>query len=415
MASYSRSAGASSPATTMTPATSSSNSQFSTIDTIAKVRKPSRVIRKLSRPLEKSSLDLDRTSTEQGLGVCYAGDNNSGHDFGPATRSSHDLTWNSNTRAEARRAYHQRSTSGTSQFSTQTSGSYNRNGSFQHPWQQTPRPYTPPAATSYQGSVVSEFDRQRVSFADDERLNLRSTSTLSNHTLGGSVIPTRRDNLTLNTKSSERLKLALGTSSSSNLALNPNLASFSAETSATVVNTLSSPNDTISPSSFRSSMDRTYRLRSRSDAGAAEMGHSARGQIETIREARRKFEERERAKEERAAKDQVKAIEKRNLKEARRAEGRARKSTASERSRGRGDSGMNEKAGGSLEVHEGLFVSDYDSAPVQTPPATEPAFGPLPPPRRKAKATAAKKKTHSAWTTFMMWLRTRLLRMSKKR
>lgn len=430
MASYSRSGGTTArTATTKATTTTAtiSKSPFNHIEAIAKSNKPNRVIRKLSRPLEKSSLDLDRTSAEQGLGVYLTNDSTISYDLGSAARSLHDLTRSSNTTLGPRRNIHQRSTSGTSQFSSQTSGSYNRSGSFQHPFQQTPRPYTPPgAATSYQGSLSSELNREKEPLVEEETLDFRSPSTVSHHTVG-TLLPLLHENSPIiPIKSSERSPIVLGTSSSSNLHLNPSpsvftTSIFTTETATPPTNILLSSSDTISPPSFRSSMDRDFRLRSRSDAGAAERDYSARGQIEAVREARRQFEERERAKEERVAREQVRAMEKRIQKEARRAEGRARKSSASERSRGRGEIGMSEKMGmgqlgEGLEPREGLFARDYDSAPVQTPPATDPGFG-QPKQRRKAAetATAAKRKTHSAWTTFMMWLRTRFLRMSKKR
>src|SRR5271167_3033546 len=91
------------------------------------------MLRKLTQS-EKNSLDLNRPAIEQGLGLHAS-------DYGTGSRSVHDVSFQS-----AGRGYHNRSTSGTSQFSTTTAGSGHRAGSFVHPFQQTPRPYTPPQA-----------------------------------------------------------------------------------------------------------------------------------------------------------------------------------------------------------------------------------------------------------------------------
>jgi hypothetical protein len=94
------------------------------------------ILRKFTQS-EKNSLDLDRPATEQGLGIYSS-------DYVNPSRSVHDVSFN-----HARRG-HGRSMSGASQFSTATNGSGARTGSFVHPFQQTPRPYTPPLAQSYQ-------------------------------------------------------------------------------------------------------------------------------------------------------------------------------------------------------------------------------------------------------------------------
>jgi hypothetical protein len=150
-------------------------------------------------------------------------------------------------------------------------------------------------------------------------------------------------------------------------------------------------------------MDKGFRIRSRSEV-------DPRMRSESIREARRKFEEKEQAKAERIAQAEVKAIEKRNLREARQVEKGHRKSTASEGSRSkRSKSDLTAPH----EKTDGFVGWDYNSVPLQTPPHTaEDGFDP--PKRSRTAASTTKKKTHSAWTSFMMWLRTRLLRMGKR-
>jgi hypothetical protein len=145
-------------------------------------------------------------------------------------------------------------------------------------------------------------------------------------------------------------------------------------------------------------MDKGFRIRSRSEV-------DTRPRAETIQEARRKFQEKEQAKEEKAAREEIKALEKKQHKEAKEIERQHRRSSASEATRNkrsRSDLTSYEKA-------DGLIGRDYNSAPYNDPPIpAEDIF--VPPPR----GNTAKRKTHSAWTKFVMWLRTRILRMSKK-
>ena len=131
---------------------------------------------------------------------------------------------------------------------------------------------------------------------------------------------------------------------------------------------------------------------------------------ESIREARRKFEEKEQAKAERFAQAEVKAIEKRNLREARLMEKIHRKPAANERTKSKRSK---PDLTALLEKQDGFVGRDYNSVSIQTPPHTaEDGFDP--PRHSRTGASATKKKTRSAWASFMMWLRTRLLRMGKR-
>jgi hypothetical protein len=145
-------------------------------------------------------------------------------------------------------------------------------------------------------------------------------------------------------------------------------------------------------------MDKGFRIRSRSEV-------DTRPRAETIQEARRKFQEKEQAKEEKAAREEIKALEKRQHKEAKEIDRQHRRSSASEVTRSK-------RSKSDLTFHEKTEVlvgRDYNSASYQAPPlSTEDNF--TPPPR----SNTTKLKTHSAWTKFVMWLRTRFLRMSKK-
>jgi len=345
------------------------------------------ILKKLTQS-ERNSLDLDRPAAEQdGLGIHTSG-------YGTGSRSSHDVVFSQT----GRRGYHNRSTSGTSQFSTATAGSVHRTGSFVHPFQQTPRPYTPPLAPSYQGSLMgSEYSRDRDSPAltedeDQLRHTIRSTSNLSNRTppLTGASSPIISQPLRIQTIPTPNSRLALSTSHS-NLHSTLNLNSD-----------LISPTDTMSPTSaVRSSIDKGFRIRSRSEV-------DTRARSESIQEARRKFERKEQAKEEKAAREEIRALEKRNQKEARQIERGHRKSSTS-------DGARSKRSKSDLTMHEkgdGFIGWDYNSVPIQTPPHTAESFEGT---RRGRTTVSTKKKTHSAWTRLVMWLRTRFMRMGKSR
>ncbi|KAH7318955.1 hypothetical protein BKA65DRAFT_409494 [Rhexocercosporidium sp. MPI-PUGE-AT-0058] len=362
------------------------------------------ILRKLTQS-EKNSLDLDRPAAEQdGLGIEY------GHGYGSGygtSRSSHDV--------QLRRGYHNRSTSGTSQFSTATTGSGHRAGSFVHPFQQTPRPYTPPpiaASASYQNSLrESELDNNSPALTEDEDQNqLRSPSQSQNH-----VHPFRSpSNLSNHTTSPPSIT---GVSPSPNISLpqplrvqtnkqasSSRLALATSHTSlhnTTLSSEIASPTDTMSPvSAIRNSLDKGFRIRSRSEV-------DTRVRSETIQEARRKFEEKEQAKEEKAAREEIKALEKRQQKEARQIERGHRRSSASNDTRSK-----RSKSDLTMQEKDGFVGRDYNSVLQQQTP-TFSGFGDeqFHQPRRSG---TAKLKTHSAWTKFVMWIRTRFIRMNKK-
>jgi hypothetical protein len=349
------------------------------------------ILKKLTQS-ESNSLDLDRPAAEQNTGGIEI------YNYG--NRSSHDV-------ATSRRGYHHRSTSSASQFSTTTTGSGHRtfpgtsSGSFIHPFQQTQtRPFTPPPGlgASYQNSLredehdgESAHNRSPVLTEDEEQFrhhNIRSASNISNRTpsiTGPSTSPVISNPLRLQTKNNSASRLALATSHTS-------LHNFSE---------LGSPTETMSPASaIRTSMDKGFRIRSRSEV-------DSRPRAETIQEARRKFQEKEQLKEEKAARQEIKALEKKQHKEAKEIDRQHRRSSASEATRSkRSRSDLT-----SYEKGDGLVARDYNSASYQEPPL--PADEAFQSPRPRSHTT--KQKTHSAWTKFVMWLRTRILRMNKKR
>ena len=157
----------------------------------------------------------------------------------------------------------------------------------------------------------------------------------------------------------------------------------------------------MSPASvIRTSIDKGFRLRSRSEV-------DTRARSESIREARRKFDERQQAKDEKAAQEEIRALEKRNQKEARQIERGHRRSSVSDGTR-------NKRSKSDLTMHEkdGLYGHSYGSPPLNIPHDEEE----LEQPRRSQTGFASTKyKTHGTWTKFLMWFRTRLIRMGGKK
>jgi hypothetical protein len=155
----------------------------------------------------------------------------------------------------------------------------------------------------------------------------------------------------------------------------------------------------MSPSTIRTSIDKGFRIRSRSDVDTGVRST-------TIQEERRKFDEKEQLKNERLAQLEVQALEKRQAKEARKIVKAHRRSSASsgrpQRSRSDLTMPVQEKGGDS-------FARPYNSVPMQAPPFAGDEFEP--PRRSHTVISGTKKKTHSSWTKFMMWLRTRFIRM----
>ncbi|KAF4617035.1 hypothetical protein G7Y89_g15113 [Cudoniella acicularis] len=348
------------------------------------------MLKKLTQS-EKNSLDLDRPIAEQdvfGSGVGL-------FEYGTGPRSSHDVVFSTT----GRRGYHNRSTSGTSQFSTATTGSGHRAGSFVHPFQQTPRPYTPPLAASYQNSLRESEHSNSPALTEDEdqlRYPLRNPSSNRAPSLTGSAPPIINQPLRIQTKPSTS-RLALATSNislQSPNSLNPP--------------DVSSPVETMSPSSLRTSIDKGFRIRSRSEV-------DTRVRQETIQEARRKFQEREQLKEEKAAREEIRQLEKRNLKEAREMERQHRRSSASEATATQSKRSKSDLTRNISEKGDPVFARDYNNLSGQSPPYMAEEVPPATMRKTHKKMATTKKKTHSAWTKLMMWIRTRFIRMGRKR
>lgn len=164
--------------------------------------------------------------------------------------------------------------------------------------------------------------------------------------------------------------------------------------STTQQKTASNPICSTTPTSpFRASLDMNgFRLRSRS-----EMDTSTRQ--EQVREARRKFEAKEKEKEEKYAREQILKQERAAAKEAHKNE----RAQAQKRKTSFGHTSTLSSARNSSSVRE-----KTESDPLNGGQAHESQF------QAPSRSKTAKRRTNSLWTAFMLWLRTRLLKLARR-
>ncbi|KAK1752565.1 hypothetical protein QBC47DRAFT_424754 [Echria macrotheca] len=410
-------------------------------------------------------------------------------------------TSSSSTTAATRKFTHGRSAS---QAST---GSTSR-GAFVHPFQQTPRTSTPPL--SYANSLAS-FDNARdysptiTENEDDDQLTHPLHHHHHHHQLPPSLSQSniRRPSLASSQRTSSftdisaaagapPLRVSTGGKSVpalvSRLAHGSSLTATASHSDLHLDLSLDSPGTFPQPSiasptssvsvapmsPLRSSLEGVGfpRLRSRSELDTA-------ARAENIREARRKFEERERVKEEKYAREMIRKRERRDAKEAIRIEKgvsarkgsmgdveypptsfqapsqrppASRKHTPTNLSAASAPAAVGNLSSGGLSLggkgfwtgnnsrdalagygkHDNNEITtekqpmdfasrQYESVPDgETPP---PAFGQTPltgasgvrfEQARPRRGSAAKRKTQSYWQGFILWLRTKILRISGK-
>lgn len=176
---------------------------------------------------------------------------------------------------------------------------------------------------------------------------------------------------------------------SSSAAAVPLLISTTQQKSASNPITSTSP---ISP--FRTSLDMNgFRLRSRSEMDTV-------SRQEQVREARRKFEAKEREKEEKYAREQIRKQERADAKEAQKTE----RAQGSKRKTSFGHTSTLSSARNSSSVRE-----KNESEPLNGgEPATDEQF------QAPSRSKTAKRRTNSLWTAFILWLRTRLLKLARR-
>lgn len=381
---------------------------------------------------------------------------------------------------------------------SQTSTGSGPRGAFVHPFAQAPRTSTPPL--SYANSLAS-FDANNAGGAaaaprdcsptiteneDDEgcdtvlanpsfvpsrpsmqsqrtssysdatvkppSLRINTTGTAGRSASGATVVSRLAHGSGISTPSQSDLHLANSVGVSAAGTLDSPTGSLCAVT----INNSSSGATQMSP--LRSSLDMAGfpRLRSRSEMDTA-------SRAENIRAARRKFEEREKIKEEKYDREMIKKRERKDTKEAARIErGEVirpsihRKNTSSSTgsvssptqpgvfsrkgaswTEGAGYAGHSSRndlsavlehgyssapAGGLIsrrhtdspkaEKQMGFMSRKYDSVPLETPPAFGPGVDEVRfETTRPRRSTKTKRRTQGYWHEFLLWLRTKLLRL----
>ncbi|KIH89420.1 hypothetical protein SPBR_07280 [Sporothrix brasiliensis 5110] len=440
---------------------------------------------------EKNSLDLDRPLEEQhvpGLAGLV-----SGYESGGQMRGARDISFSFNDSsafASKPRYQHGRSHSGTSHVSiaTTASGGGARAGSFVHPFQQTPRTQTPPLTytnslasvdnigTGYNNTgtnsirdyspTITENDDDDdfpVGSLPNHRYNNGHTASLSQSSLRHPSLANQRaasfsdinaaPPLRVNTaaRSMPSGRRGPGNSSLSTSLSHSDLHLHAFAESAVMDSPLSvgpaapaplSSSSYIPISPLRSSLEGVAfpRLRSRSelDSGA---------RADQIREARRKFEERERAKAEKHDREMLRKRERRDHKEAKSYERQAaqvrknsagavsdvvrpslsRKSTptfgsnsgsgsgsgSGEHERGRDSGRYSRQAAHEITEKPLAFKSNnYENVAG----GMTPSFGPTVDSvafKNARRNNTTKRKTQGYWNGFVLWLRTRIFRMGR--
>lgn len=333
---------------------------------------------------DENTLDLDNPNEIRNLLSEY--------EFGVATRNFNEVE---NPLINTK-GIHNRSASGASQYSVATAGSGQRTGSFVHPFQQTPRPFTPSSSTAI-AAINSSQDLLR-------------SNDISKRWIDEEVEPQNHNhyNSTSNSSSYHSTPLTQSSPSShipqthfcnrisfSRLALVSSHPSFSSQNIST--HELHSSDKSIPRSSSTVSIEKGFRLRSRSEV-------ISRGRAKSVQEARRRFIEKERLQEEKAAREEIKKLEKRQQKEAIRIERSNRQSSGSLSSRPKRSKSdaTSYEAGESLSTRSTVIESDdllFKS---------EETHG------QKHSSFPAKQKTFSACAMFIMWFRMRLMHLGSR-
>ncbi|KAF7517157.1 hypothetical protein PCG10_001559 [Penicillium crustosum] len=226
------------------------------------------ILRKLSRDdAPSTSIDLSRSSTDQeGLGI-----------YMNFEREQRSETLAGVTYKRTPSGLHNRSTSGTSQFSNGSGSTASKPGSqYVHPMRQTPRAYTPPLGQSYE---ELSHDSEEL----DESPESEPSSIQENRTSSGLALP--RLSLQIQDDSFTRLPGI----SQTNVTSRPSFG-YSRETDGAA-----------SPMS-RTSLDFVFRSRTRTSTDPI-------SRAATVQAARQAFEEKEAAKNRRLEKQQIKAEE----------------------------------------------------------------------------------------------------------
>ena len=340
------------------------------------------LLRKFSSQEQVSGkVDLSRSAAEnEGLGIY--------------TSSEFD---GSQSGLDARRGFHNRTMSGTSQISTTTTASNRYGTQYVHPMRQTPRPYTPPVPSSYKTSLESEAPTI-TSAGDLPYFETHSRTASSNTTTtptSYAPIPSSRrpPPLHIRTGSSSHLT----SSSQTNLPGTPSSLRFNTDTLT--------PADMVSPTA-RSSFESKIFKRSRSNT--ANTATDPISQQATVQALRQKFQEKEAAKDRKYQEAEARAQEKEAKRQEKREENDRRTSEKRERKRTKSNAASEKSS----------FVSPGDQSEgfpvVHLYPPEVPTLADPPQRRRGDTAGSAGKAVHSQWSLFWFRFKTMWLKLKRK-
>ena len=331
------------------------------------------LLRKLSSN-DENAVDLSRSAAEyEGLGIYSAAD------FGAEPKASAESS-------RVRRGYHHRSNS---QVSTTTISSSHRYGGTQyvHPMRQMPRP-TPPVVTSFQPSPDTE---DSPAGAIGTTLDTPHPDSYHHrpHISGSSSYaplpsaPRQPPPLHIRTRSSSRLT----STSQTNLSGTPSSLRQPSDNRPTTDNMFASA---------RSSLE-TFRQRSRTNTASTPAETAA-----TVAELRRKFNEKQEAKEAKYHEAAVRQEAKEHAKRQKREESERWKSEGKERKRAKSNP-ASEKT---------VTMGEYDNGPTLSfIPGSPSEQGQR---RRAPTGASAGKAVHSQWLLFWFKVKTAWLRLKRK-
>lgn len=313
------------------------------------------------------TIDLSRSAAEnEGLGIYSSSEINTG---------------------DARLGYHDRKTSGASDFSTNTGSSDRFRSQYVHPMRQTPRLYSPPIANSYKTSLESEAPTVNTF---DSHSRQSSTTTATNPTPYAPLPSTRRTPaLHVRTGSAPRA----ASSSQTKLPLTPSSLRFNTDAIT--------PAEMASPTT-RSSLESAFRMRSRSNT--ANTTTDSVVQAATVQQLRRQFQEKEAAKDLKYQAAEARAQEKEAKRQEKREENERRTSEKKERKRARSNPASEKSS----------FLTPVELAP-ETHMFPQGVSEPKTSHQRKRGDTAgsAGKAARSKWSLF--WFRFTTMWMKLKR
>jgi len=342
------------------------------------------LLRKFSSQ-ENVSIDLSRSAAENEVSGIYASSDISG------VQSS-----------ETRRGYHHRTTSAASQLSSTTNSSNRYGAQYVHNMRQTPRPYTPPIASSRRTSLESEAPTFTTT-GEAPFFNTHSRQASSNTTTtptSYAPLPSSRRPTPLHIRTSSASRL--NNPSQTNLPGTPSSLRFNTDTIT--------PSDMISPATARSSLDSKFGKRSRSNTAGT--GNEPIPLPQAVQAARQKYKEEQAAKDRKFHEVEARKQEKEAKRQGKREQGERRTSEKRERNRARSNAASEKSS--FLTAGE-----QYESSPSVQMLSQDMLYQPEPQQQKKRGDTAgsagkAGKAAHSQWSLFWFKFRTMWLRLKRK-